>query len=85
VHGHTDVLAEVRRAGREAHRQSAGRKWPARDGSFTASTTLRGRKSMEVESYKAEKEAIRKAILDYYHEDHVKSDPELYEQILHPE
>jgi hypothetical protein len=40
---------------------------------------------MGVENYKAEKEAIRKAILDYYQEGHVKSDPELYEQILHPE
>ena len=36
-------------------------------------------------NYDAEKQAIRKAILDYYHEGHVKSDPELYRQILHPE
>ena len=36
-------------------------------------------------SYKAEKQAIQKAVLDYYHEGHVKSDPQLYESILHPE
>jgi len=30
-----------------------------------------------------EKEAIKKAIMDYYHEGHVKSDPSLYDQILH--
>jgi hypothetical protein len=42
------------------------------------------REPMDVESYKAEEEAIRKAILNYYHEGHVKSDPELYEQVLHP-
>ena len=36
-------------------------------------------------TYDAEKEAIRKAILDYYHEGHVKSDPALYEKVLHPE
>ena len=40
---------------------------------------------MNVESYETEKKAIRKAILDYYHEGHVKSDPELYKQVLHPE
>lgn len=40
---------------------------------------------MNAESYETEKKAIRKAILDYYHEGHVKSDPKLYEQILHPE
>jgi hypothetical protein len=33
----------------------------------------------------AEKKAIQKAILDYYHEGHAKSDPELYKNILHPE
>lgn len=27
--------------------------------------------------------AIRRAILDFYHEGHVTSDPELYKQILH--
>ena len=27
--------------------------------------------------------SIKKAILDYYHEGHVKSDPKLYEKILH--
>ncbi len=32
---------------------------------------------------KDEVEAIKKAILDYYHEGHVKSDPELYKKILH--
>ncbi len=32
-----------------------------------------------------EKSAIKKAILDYYHEGHVKSDPELYKEILHDE
>lgn len=40
---------------------------------------------MDTISYEAEKEAIRKAILDYYHEGHVKSDPQLYKDILHPE
>jgi hypothetical protein len=35
--------------------------------------------------YKAEKHAIQKAVLDYYHEGHVKSDPQLYQNILHPE
>jgi hypothetical protein len=44
-----------------------------------------GEKRMNVESYEIEKEAIRKAILDYYHEGHVKSDPKLYKQVLHPE
>ena len=28
---------------------------------------------------------IKKAVMDYYHEGHVKSDPELYKQILHDE
>ena len=32
-----------------------------------------------------EKSAIKKAILDYYHEGHAKSDPELYKEILHDE
>jgi len=31
-----------------------------------------------------EKEAIRQAIMAFYHEGHVQSDPALYEQILHP-
>ncbi len=35
--------------------------------------------------YEAEKAAIREAVLAYYHEGHVRSDPELYKQILHPE
>ncbi|MFW9999767.1 MAG: nuclear transport factor 2 family protein [Candidatus Hodarchaeota archaeon] len=29
--------------------------------------------------------SIKKAIMDYYHEGHVKSDPELYKKILHDE
>ena len=29
--------------------------------------------------------SIKKAILEYYHEGHVKSDPELYKHILHDE
>ncbi|UCC18422.1 MAG: nuclear transport factor 2 family protein [Promethearchaeota archaeon] len=32
-----------------------------------------------------EKKSIRKAIMDYYHEGHVKSNPELYDNILHDE
>jgi hypothetical protein len=32
-----------------------------------------------------EKEAIKKAIMNYYHEGHVKSDPSLYEKVLHEE
>ena len=28
---------------------------------------------------------MKKAIMDYYHEGHVKSDPELYKEILHDE
>ena len=28
---------------------------------------------------------IKKAIMDYYHEGHVKADPHLYEQVLHDE
>ncbi|MCK4779979.1 MAG: hypothetical protein KAT57_07325, partial [Candidatus Lokiarchaeota archaeon] len=34
---------------------------------------------------KIEKKVIEKAIMDYYHEGHVKSDPELYKKILHDE
>ncbi len=30
-----------------------------------------------------EKDSIKKAIINYYHEGHVKSDPELYKKILH--
>ncbi len=30
-------------------------------------------------------EAIKKAIMDYYHEGHVKADPALYEKVLHEE
>jgi len=30
-----------------------------------------------------EKKEIKKAIMDYYHEGHVKSDPKLYNEILH--
>jgi hypothetical protein len=40
---------------------------------------------MDETGYEAEKEAIRKAILDYYHEGHVQHDPELYKQVLHPD
>jgi len=32
-----------------------------------------------------ERKVIEKAIMDYYHEGHVKSDPELYKKILHDE
>ncbi len=32
-----------------------------------------------------EKNSIKKAIMDYYHEGHVRSDPELYKNILHDE
>jgi len=35
--------------------------------------------------YEADKEAIRKAILDYYHEGHVQYAPELYKKVLHPD
>ena len=34
-------------------------------------------------SEESEIEAIKKAIMDYYHEGHVRSDPELYKNILH--
>lgn len=37
------------------------------------------------EKLETEKSAIKKAIMDYYHEGHVKSDPELYKKILHDE
>jgi hypothetical protein len=33
----------------------------------------------------ADKEAIRKAILDYYHEGHAQYAPELYKKVLHPD
>ncbi|MFX1568017.1 MAG: nuclear transport factor 2 family protein [Promethearchaeota archaeon] len=33
----------------------------------------------------AEKNAIKTAIMDYYYEGHVQSDPELYKNILHDE
>jgi hypothetical protein len=32
-----------------------------------------------------DKEAIKKVIMDYYHEGHVKADPALYEKVLHKE
>jgi len=32
-----------------------------------------------------EKQAIQKAILDYYHDGHAQYDPKLYAEILHPE
>jgi hypothetical protein len=43
------------------------------------------RQPMSETSYEVEKEAVRKAILDCYHEGHVKWDPELYKNILHPD
>jgi len=36
-------------------------------------------------SEESELEVIKKAIMDYYHEGHVRSDPELYKNILHDE
>jgi len=39
---------------------------------------------MDESIYEAEKNAIRKAILDYFHEGHVQSDGALYEKVLHP-
>ena len=39
---------------------------------------------MDAAIYETEKEAIRKAILDYFHEGHVQSDGSLYEKVLHP-
>lgn len=38
---------------------------------------------MQINNNRDEKEVIKKTILEYYHEGHVKSDPELYEKILH--
>ncbi|MFX0144081.1 MAG: nuclear transport factor 2 family protein [Candidatus Hodarchaeota archaeon] len=38
---------------------------------------------MQFNDNELEKEVIKNAILDYYHEGHVKSDPELYNKILH--
>ena len=38
---------------------------------------------MDDKSKVKEEELIKKAIIDYYHEGHVKADPQLYEQILH--
>ncbi len=46
------------------------------------SISLFGGNMGEVEKEKA---AVKKAIMDYYHEGHVKSDPELYKKILHDE
>ncbi|MFX1390166.1 MAG: nuclear transport factor 2 family protein [Promethearchaeota archaeon] len=42
---------------------------------------------IELPNKKNEKEVIliRKAIMDFYHKGHVKSDPSLYEKILHDE
>ncbi|MFC1724441.1 nuclear transport factor 2 family protein [candidate division KSB1 bacterium] len=34
---------------------------------------------------KKEIDIIKRSVMDYYHEGHVKNDPELYEQILHDE
>lgn len=33
----------------------------------------------------SEKNAIKRTIMDYYHEGHVKSNPELYKNVLHDE
>jgi len=40
---------------------------------------------MSVDDVETEKRAIREAILAYYHEGHVRNDPNLYREILHPE
>jgi hypothetical protein len=40
---------------------------------------------MDEISNEGEKQAIKKAILDYFHEGHVVSDGKLYEEVLHPE
>ena len=40
---------------------------------------------MNTDPNAAEKLAVQKAILDYYHEGHARYDPELYANILHPE
>ena len=39
---------------------------------------------MDEATYENEKKAIRKVILDYFHEGHVQSDGKLYENVLHP-
>ena len=38
---------------------------------------------MSVDRSLVEKKSIKKAIMAFYHEGHVKEDPKLYEQILH--
>lgn len=45
------------------------------------SAVITGQADTENES--AEKKKIKKAIMEYYHEGHVKSDPKLYDEILH--
>ena len=40
---------------------------------------------MTADIYEAERQAIHDAILATYHEAHVRNDPELFLQILHPE
>lgn len=40
---------------------------------------------MDEPKYEEEKQAIKKAIMDYFHEGHVVSDGKLYEEVLHPE
>ena len=40
---------------------------------------------MPEKQHAAEKQAIRDAIMATYHEGHIKNDPELFLQILHPE
>jgi hypothetical protein len=36
-------------------------------------------------AFEWDQKAIKQAVLDYYHEGHVQSDPALYREILHPE
>ena len=40
---------------------------------------------MEETKYEQEKQAIKKAIMDYFHEGHAVCDGKLYEGVLHPE
>ncbi|MBI9051679.1 MAG: nuclear transport factor 2 family protein [Anaerolineaceae bacterium] len=40
---------------------------------------------MSIHNNDAEKEAIREAIMGYYHEGHAKNDAAYYQEILHPE
>mgnify|MGYP001548089383 CR=1 FL=1 len=47
------------------------------------STVVVGTWYIENKMSDIEENNIKKAIVDFYHEGHVKSDPKLYEQILH--